>query len=220
MELVSEAEPSPPLKRLTRSAKRATPSTTVASTIKARAPAVVRSIGCGATGIWVRARRAPHRSQWRFSGSLALPHDTHAMVVCGLTWRAWRGGWVRRGCGSPFFSGPPSRPNGSNRLSNDSIESSSSMRCVPGRLSWRRIVPRIPNSSRSAREKGFRTTAYDAVVPHGADLPSPSPPSRRRCPHRRAMDHIGHAARSRHADCDLPRRRASCRSSSITSALR
>ena len=62
-----------------RAMKRSTP----ANTMRARAPAVVRSMGCGATGSGACERRAPQESQWRLKGGLRVPHEGQGTPVGG-----------------------------------------------------------------------------------------------------------------------------------------
>ena len=59
---------------------------TPASTIRARAPAVVRSMGWGATGRGAWERRAPQESQWRLKGGLRVPHEGQGTPVGGPPW--------------------------------------------------------------------------------------------------------------------------------------
>ena len=77
------AVPSPLRKTFTARASRATVRMTPASTIRARAPAVVRSMGWGATGRGAWERRAPQESQWRLKGGLWVPHEGQGTPVGG-----------------------------------------------------------------------------------------------------------------------------------------
>ena len=104
VDVVTAAASPPPRNTLTTRASTATPKMTPASTISALAPAVVRNMGWGATGIPACPMRAPHDSQCRLAGGFGAPHEEQGRAYPGPgTAACSRLGWPdpRRGALRP-----------------------------------------------------------------------------------------------------------------------